>query len=172
MTYPILKIPDLLTTSQRVIEIPFNAIVPAGGNITLVSSLIPYAFRVLRIKMVFDNNSQNLLRVRWFISTSGGTSLTGQPSGDDIVATESPTPSFVGSNLVTTANINVDYPSDRHYIKMYAENGNLIDVIANGTVIIQALTTPPPTVTTPIATPALTPPVPVQVPPKGGAIPV
>jgi hypothetical protein len=139
MTYPTLKIPDLITTPKRVVEIPFNATVPAAGRATLVSSLIPYAFRILRIKMVFDENSQNNLRIRWYISTNAQTSQTGPPAGDDVTATESPTPYFIGSSLIITANINQDYGVERHYIKMYAENGNVIPVIANCTVIIQAL---------------------------------
>lgn len=144
MTYPILKIPDLLTTPKRVVEIPFNMTVPAAvggisGRNTLVSSLIPYAFRVLRIKMVFDENAQNLLRIRWFISTNAGTSTTGSPAGDDLTATESPTPYYIGNNLIIISNINQDFPVERHYLKLYAENDNAVAVVANCTVIIQAL---------------------------------
>lgn len=166
MTYSTLKIPDLLTTPQRVVEIPFNMIVPATGRATLVSSLIPYAFRVLRLKMVFDDKALNLLRIRWFIATNAGTSATGPPAGDDITATESPTPFFIGNNIITTANINQDYPTDRHYIKMYAENDNALPVFANATVILQALTTPPPTP----APPATTPTTPTGYQTGGGAI--
>ena len=155
MTYPILKIPDLLTRTQRVVEIPFNAVVPAGGRVTLISSLIVYPFRILRIKMVFDENSQNLLSLRWFIATNASSSATGPPAGDDITATESPTPYFIGNNLIITANINQDYPTDRHYIKMYAENANAVAVVANATVILQSLTQVPTTPTTP---PTTTPP--------------
>jgi hypothetical protein len=139
MTYPTLKIPDIVSIPKRVVEIPFNMTVPAGGRNTLVSSLISYTFRLLRIKMVFDENAQNLLRIRWFIATNAGTSTTGPPAGDDITATESPTPFFIGNNLIITANINQDYPVERHYLKMYAENGNAVPVVANATVILQQL---------------------------------
>jgi hypothetical protein len=139
MSYATLTLPPLKTTSKRVVEIPFNITVPAGGRATLVSSLIPYTFRLLRIKMVFDENAQNLLRIRWFIATNAGVSATGPPAGDDITATESPTPFYIGNNLVVTANINQDYPVDRHYLKMYCENDNAVAVVANATVIIQAL---------------------------------
>jgi hypothetical protein len=139
MSYPTLKIPDLFTESKRVVEIPFNLTVPALGRATLVSSLIPYTFRLLRIKMVFDENALNLLRLRWLISTNAGVSATGPPAGDDITATESPTPYYIGNNLIVTSNINQDYPVDRHYLKLYAENDNGVPVVANCTVIIQAL---------------------------------
>jgi hypothetical protein len=138
--------------------------------------------------MVFDDKAQNLLRLRWFISTNAGQNATGPPAGDDITATESPTPFFLGSNIIVTVNINQDYPVDRHYIKMYAENDNAVVVVANATVILQALTavpttqpTPPTTLpaTTPTTSPATTPTTPTTppsgegvVPPKGGAVPV
>jgi hypothetical protein len=144
MSYPTLKIPDVITTPKRTVEIPFNAVVPLrvgalNGRVTLVSSLIPYPFRVLRIKMVFDEVALNNLFYRWFISTNAQTSATSPPAGDDLTATESPTPYFIGNNLIITANINQDFPSDRHYLKMYCENANLYAVQANATVILQEL---------------------------------
>jgi hypothetical protein len=153
MSYPILKIPDYDLSSRRVVEIPFNMTVPAAGRNTLVSSLIPYGFRILRLVMIFDENALNNLRLRWFISTNAGTSATGPPAGDDITATESPTPYFIGNNVILTANINQDYPVDRHYIKLYAENTNAVAVVANCTCILQQLpegaTIPKPPTTTP-----------------------
>ena len=144
MSYPTLKIPDIYKEPKRTIEIPFNAVVPlrvgiVNGRVTLVSSLISYPFRVLRIKMVFDEFALNNLLIRWFISTTATTSATGPPSGDDITATESPTPFFLGNSLVLVANINQDYPSARHYLKMYCENVNLYAVQANCTMIIQEI---------------------------------
>lgn len=144
MSYPTLKIPDVFTVSKRTVEIPFNVAVPAragivNGRATLVSSLIPYPFRVLRIKMVFDEFALNNLFYRWFISTNATTSATSPPAGDDLTATESPTPYYIGNNQILIANIYQDYSSARHYLKMYVENANLAIVQANATVIIQEL---------------------------------
>jgi len=119
MPIPIYKAPVLNLESKRIVEIPFTGTVGANAQITLVSNMITYPFRVTQARMIFDRNARNLIRHYWLHSGEREESTTGLPSGDNIYSRETSLGYFIGQATVRIANSSIDVLEGKRFIKLH-----------------------------------------------------
>lgn len=139
MPIPIFKAPVLDLESVKVVEIPFSGLVGAGAQLTLVSNMITYPFRILQCKMVFDRNARNLVHHYWLYAGDREGSTTGVPSGDNIYQKETPLGYFLGESLVRTVNSAIDILEVRRFIKLHTVNGLAVGYYINASITIQEI---------------------------------
>lgn len=131
--------PKFTLEERRIVEIPFFGTVAAGLFLTLVSGMVTDPFRITRLKMIFDEKSNNLIQHSWWTARDGQGSTTGNPSGDRLGARESPTGVYVGRGIIRVVDVNLEFPEGRRYIKMHTFNGLGVAYIINGSCTIEEL---------------------------------
>lgn len=131
--------PKFTLVDKRMVEIPFVSTIGAGVHLTLLSSRIPYTFRIIQAKMIFTDDAANLVRHQWLTSSNASISTTGVPSGDNILTIESPTAYFIGRNVIRVINANIKITEINKYLKLYTFNGNAYAYNINCSMIIQEL---------------------------------
>lgn len=139
MSIPIFRPPDFRLLTKRTVEIPFAGAVAGTSWLTLVTNRITYPFRILRAKMVFGQNANNLVQHYWLISTNSSTSITGVPSGDNIFSREAPVGYFAGHLTVRIADANLEYRETGLYVKLVTYNGNAAAYNLDCSLVIQEL---------------------------------
>lgn len=132
-------VPRLSLRYKRITELTFSGTVAAAGNLTVVAGPIGYPFRIIKAKMVFDDEANNLVQFRWFISGNAIAPATAPPPDVNIFSRENPTSSFIGKAMIKNINTNIEVEEPNRYLKMYVFNGCLYAYIANGTLVIQEL---------------------------------
>lgn len=131
------KAPRLELDQKRRIEVPFMGNVGAGLQQTFVSSPIPYRFRVLLAKMVFQSGTTGLVRQYWLVSSNSSGSMTGTPSGTNIFGREAPTGYFASDGVIKRANVNLVINDINQYIKLHVNNTSGVAFVVDSTLTIQ-----------------------------------
>jgi len=118
------KAPELVLSAKRMYELPFQAIVNAASQLTIVSGLITFKFKVIQVKMFFGNDHINNVWHYWLIGRNSGGSTTTVPPDDNMFGLMSPIALFVGHNEVITAYPDFSWTEERGYIKLHINNVN------------------------------------------------
>ena len=133
------KAPRFEMVGKRVAELPFSGTIAAGGFLTIVSSMITYKFRILKVKMIFTEDANNWIVHEWLISGNRSTSTTGRPSGTNIFGRESPVSSFAGKAIVRNIACSIEVREERNYIKLYTRSTSPYAYFVNGTITIEEI---------------------------------
>ena len=140
MAYPIFNTPEIQYPTKRQITIPLaQAVLNAGAQNTLVSSLIPFPFRIVQVKMFFSFTTNNLVRYYWLVSSSNDISTTGVPSGDNPFSGVGTLPYFVGEGIMRKEVCSYEDKAGRKYVKLHTLNGSLVAQPINASVVVQEL---------------------------------
>lgn len=131
--------PKFGLTEKRIYEIPFNINVAATTYLSQVSGRIMFKFRVLKAKMFFPEEANNLVEHGWFIDSNRSVSTTGTPSGDNAFHGVSPTNIFTGKAVVRVAESNREFEEEGLFIKFYTYNGNAYAYQATGSITIEEI---------------------------------
>lgn len=131
--------PKMTLKTKRIIEIPLVGLVAAGAHLGLVSSPIPFPFRVTQIKMVFTDDAQNLVRYYPLVSSNRNVSTTSVSDGENLLARQSPVNYFIGKALAKTINCNVEVPETNMHLKVHTLNGAPTPYYTNVTIRIEEL---------------------------------
>jgi hypothetical protein len=131
--------PRLILPNKRLVELPFSATIPAGSWLTILTSIMPYKFRIMKAKMVFGEEANNLVQHSWFISHNTSVSITGYPSGDNIFAREMTLPYFIGKGIERVVNCNIEIDDLRTCVKLCTYNLNAYPYIINCMLTIQEM---------------------------------
>lgn len=129
----------IIGTPKRILTIPFMANLAANTNVTLLAGKIPFRYRVTEAEIVFRDDANNLLLIYIFVSKSATLSTTTPPPDSNVFSQFSPTPYFIGENLVKHVNCVYDVQDGEYYIKVYASNLNAYAQTVNVTVKIEEI---------------------------------
>lgn len=124
---------------RRRAELNFSGTVGAGTHLTIVSSAIPYGFRVKEAKMIFTVDANNNIRHYWLVSSEPSESTTGVPSGDNIFARENRQSYFIGKSFIRKAVTSLSYPDAPLYIKCHTWNQGAYPYVINCAINIEEL---------------------------------
>ena len=115
--------PKMDMKGKRVLEIPFVGLVAAGAHLTLVSSPIPFPFRITELKMVYTDDAQSLVRHYWLLSPNRNVSTSSVASGSNLLARQAPTDYYIGKALAKRILCNVEVTDIPMHIKVHTLNG-------------------------------------------------
>jgi hypothetical protein len=109
-------LPSLESVSRPQIIIPFTALViPAAGFVTLVSTAIPFPFKITRIYVLMPA----AVEAHIYTSNNRTAPITGLPPDTDIFAPYSPTPYLTWAGGFTFASdLNYIPPEGHQYVKV------------------------------------------------------
>lgn len=133
------KVPEFKLVSKRVSEIPFSGSIGTLTWLTLLSTKIPYPFRVVQAKMIFPDAANSLVRHYWHVSPTPVSSTTQELLIENIFGRESPNPFFIGKAVIKTVNCSVEYPAGNLYLILHTYNGLPIAYIINCSIVIQEM---------------------------------
>lgn len=139
MSEKVFKAPKFALEAKKFVEIPFYGVIAAGAFLSLVSGEIGYPFRIVRLKMIFDEIANNLVTHAWYKSGSRSVSITGPPVGDLLTAPESSTGTFSGRGIIRVVDTNIEVREDSTFIKLYTFNGLGVAYTINGSCTIEAM---------------------------------
>lgn len=139
MHVPKFEIPVFELLPKRQVELPYHGTVAAGATLIIASGRITYPFKIIRAKMTFSEEANNLIRHGWYVSTSDAVTTGGIPSGINIFGRESPTAFFAGKGTIKTINTNVEYPEGNLFILLYTVNGCAYAYYIDASITIQQI---------------------------------
>jgi len=131
--------PKFTLAAKRAAIIPFSATILAGTLETIVSTTIPFKFRITLIEMVFSHGTGNLVEHGWFIDRNVSVSDTGFPSGTNLFARDSATTLFTGDGIIRRIPMNYEVNEEGMHIKLYTNNPLAVDYVVNASIAIQEL---------------------------------
>lgn len=133
--------PVILSAEQmnRKTVIPFNAVVGAGANVTIVSSKIDIRRKITKIEIHFPDNANDLLRVSAHVDDNETASTTNAPSGTNLISRFSSTPYVIGHGSVVVMDIAYIPSFYQTYIKAYFANTNAYAVTATVLITVESI---------------------------------
>jgi hypothetical protein len=102
--------------------VSFYGSCPASSELTLVSPLISHPFEIKRIKARFTQGSNNLMKLKFFISPDSDAPASGEPNGMNLLADYGQVDYIVGNNDTKEIEHNVVQPEGNYTLKVYANN--------------------------------------------------
>ena len=140
MAYPVFNTPEIQYPTKKQIVIPLaQAVLNAGAQQTLVSSLITFPFRIVQVKMFFSFTTQSLVRYYWLVSSSNDISNAGLPSGDNPFSGFGTLPYFVGEGIMRKEPCAYEDNVGKKYVKLHVQNNSPIAQPINASVVVQEL---------------------------------
>jgi hypothetical protein len=127
----------IVGTAKQILVIPFNAVLPALTNITLLAGKIGFRYRVVEAEIVFTDDANNLLLVYFFTANNSSINNTVPPPDSNIFSRYSPTPYFIGEGLIKHVECNVLAGDNEFFIKLYASNLNNYPQVVNASIKIE-----------------------------------
>ena len=124
---------------KKILVLPFNAVLAANTNNTLVAGKIPFWYRIREIEVVFEDDTNNQLLVYVFVSGNSTASTTTPPPDYNVFGQYSPTPYLIGEGIIKSLDIDYQVEKDMFYIKVYGSNLNAYAVTMNVTVKIEEI---------------------------------
>lgn len=116
--------PMLETVSRPQIAIPFHAAFAAAGRVTLVSTKIPFPFRITRIGLACDALPPVPIQVSYYTSRNTQAPTTAPPPDSNVLAPFSPTPWFPAYPILFLIDMSFVPPADDTYVKVHFWNPN------------------------------------------------
>jgi hypothetical protein len=120
------------------VNIPFMGTVGASTQLTLVSGMITFPFKIVGAEITFRDDAANSLRIYVLVSANTNTSTTDVPPDTNAFSQYSPTPYFVGEGTIKRASCFLPAFKGGMYIKVHANNLNAYAQTINATVTIEA----------------------------------
>ena len=126
-------------TAKRGGEVLFIFTVNNLSWLTVVSSPIPFGFKIACIRMCFDDDHVNNVQHYWLCDHNATVSATGISGGVSVFGQVVPTPFIVGSNREMRLYPNFVYEGKLNYIKLCIHNLNNYVVQINCSVYIEEI---------------------------------
>jgi hypothetical protein len=122
---------------KRIRTIPFDAVLAAGTNNTIIAGQISFRYRITEVEIVFQDNANNQLLVYVLVSKNSNISTTTVPPDYNIFSEFATTPYIVGEGMIKHIDVNHEVEDGEVYIKIYASNLNTYAQVVNVTVKIE-----------------------------------
>lgn len=133
------QVPSFQMALKRQVEIEFHGTVPTLGYLTVSAGPITYKFRIINVKLYFDQEADNLLEYRLYTSP-GRLEPTGYwPADFNLFGAESPTAGFFGRSIVKELNTGIEVGEVNQCIKFAAHNLNTYACFASASVTLQEI---------------------------------
>ena len=136
---PIFKAPKFEFPLKRCGEIPFTTLLAPNTHLTMLSSVIPFDFRISMVRMNFDNDHNNNVRHYWLCSHNEGVSTTGPPADENVFERILPTSYIIGDNRELRLYPNFYFYGARNFLKLHVHNLNVYTVDINASAYIEEL---------------------------------
>jgi len=136
---PVFKAPKFEFPLKRCGEIPFTTLLAANTHLTMLSSVIPFDFRISMVRMNFDNDHNNNVRHYWLCSHNEGVSTTGPPPDENVFERILPTSYIIGDNRELRLYPNFYFYGARNFLKLHVHNLNVYTVDINASAYIEEL---------------------------------
>jgi len=133
------KAPEFEIVAKKAYELPFNGSVGATAQLTFVSSMIAFQFKVTTIKIYFSNNHANGVRHYFLVGRNSQGSTTGIPEGDNMFGQISPSNYHIGDNETIVLHPYALWEEARGYIKVHINNLNAYAVAIKVIIVIEEI---------------------------------
>lgn len=120
-------------------EIPLVGAIGAGLQTAFVSGKMDKPFRVNGIIIVFDTDHVNNVLHYFLVGDTNQVSATSISTGDNLVPSDSPTPFFIGHNMIRYVKIIKEFPKGNRYLKCHVVNNNAYAIVVNASIIIEEM---------------------------------
>jgi len=131
------RAPKIEVLQKKAYEIPFVQTVGATSQLTLISSLIPFLFKVIIVKIYFSANHANAVGHYILIGRNNQGSTTGIPEGENVLGPYVPLSPLVGDNETIVLQPNYVWPELKGYVKVHVNNARPYTVQIKVLVTIQ-----------------------------------
>lgn len=116
---------------------PFNGSVSAGGELTLVSKRLTFAYTIRRLITSFALGTNRTLQVRFYKSLDPSAPSSGKPTGLDLLSLYGEDSYLVGDDELKNFPHEIDVSEQGTYIKVYGNNTDSFDHTLDAQVIIE-----------------------------------
>ncbi len=104
------------------LTLPFAGIVPAGGELTLVSQYLSFPYTISLLTASFALGTDRTLQLKFFVSRGPEAPATGEPSGTDLLSIHGQVPYLVGDDERKEFPHEIRIPERGSYLKVYGYN--------------------------------------------------
>jgi hypothetical protein len=122
---------------KRIRVIPFNAVLPAGSNVTILAGQISFRYRIVEVEIVFQDDANSQLLIYVLVSKNSNLSTTTVPPDYNIFSEYASTPYIIGEGLIKNITCSHQVEDGEVYIKVYASNLSAWAQVVNVTVKIE-----------------------------------
>jgi len=119
------------------VTLPFNGMVSAGGELTLVSKRLTFPYLVKRLVTSFALGANRTLQVKFFVSLDKSAPATGQPTGLDLLSLYGEDSYLTGDDEQKDFPHEIKVPEAGSYVKIYGNNTDSFDHTLDAQVIIE-----------------------------------
>lgn len=119
------------------VTLPFNGLVTANGELTLVSKRLTFPYAIKRLVTSFALGTNRTLQVRFFMSLDKSAPPSGQPTGLDLLSLYGEDSYLVGDDEKKDFPHEIEVPESGSYIKVYGNNTDSFDHTMDAQVIIE-----------------------------------
>lgn len=120
-------------------EIPLVGVIGAGAQGAFVSGKIDKPFRINGIVIIFDTDHVDNVFHYLLVGDTNQVSTTSISTGDNLVPAQSPTPFFIGHNMIRCIKIIKEFPEGKRYLKCHVINTNAYAIVVNASIIIEEI---------------------------------
>lgn len=123
MDIPKFTAPRFRATGKQGYEIPYSGLVAAVSHLGISSNMITFPCRITRIKAIYTDDAQNLVRHYFIYDGNRTVSTTGVSSGINILRGVAPLGYFLGKASIKRIFVNIELPDPPTFIKVHTYNG-------------------------------------------------
>jgi len=120
-------------------EIPLSGVIGAGAQGAFVSGKIAKPFRINGIVIVFGSDHIDAVLHYFLAGDTNQVSTTSISTGDNLIPSGSPTPYFIGHNMIRHIKIIKEFPEGNRYLKCHVVNNNAYAITANASLIVEEI---------------------------------
>ena len=120
-------IPTVKIVEDSIYIIQFSGVnLGAGAQLTRVSGQIGFKYRILKVKVFFDDTAVPDMRYYVYVGSTPGGSTMGLPEGTSIFSPLSPDSYIRGGFGKRECEPNLIVDSDRSYLKIHVQNNDAL----------------------------------------------
>jgi len=120
-------------------EIPLVGVIGAGAQGAIVSGKIDKPFRINGIIIIFGSDHVDNVFHYFLVGDTNQVSTASISTGDNIVPPDSPTPYFIGHNMIRHIKIIKEFPNGNRYLKCHVVNNNGYAIVVNASIIVEEI---------------------------------
>jgi len=120
-------------------EIPLSGVIGAGAQGAFVSGKIDKPFRINGIVIVFSSDHIDTVLHYFLVGDTNQVSTASISTGVNLTPTDSPTPYFIGHNMIRCVKIIKEFPEGNKYLKCHVVNNNAYAVTVNASIIVEEI---------------------------------
>lgn len=129
-----------IVVTPRRFSVPLRGTVTAGTSLVIVSKQLNFLFRLVRVYLCFEVNTNRTVTAEYFISEDAGTDPTNGQLGKSIFASFSHTLTLVGDEEAIAFDHIIDHKAPSGFLKVLLTNSDAFDHEVDSILTVEELT--------------------------------